>query len=386
MRGLAVSYIASITLLGCAAVTGGIALYERSGPGDVVERAATEHGYSLTDWEITKLPRKWLYKVSHLIDRRTGAEEERFIEEYFADDTSDVRRSEIEDLTEEIIEGRMTAILEEQGLALKPPLFGDLGLIFPPVDFELDTPPRLLVVSPRNRISLDQSYLLTPGISAEAVSAIEREAESENAGSTGVSALVINTGGLAAYPSIVSELDNYDSLIDTVFHEWLHQYLSFFPLGSSYTRNSETRTLNESVANIGGSGLAALYFQRYDAVAPDSAPVPARPPDEFDFTAEMRKLRREVESLLSNGDIRAAEELMSEKRDEFEAKGFFIRRLNQAYFAFHGSYADTPGSIDPIGPKLGTLLDRAGSPGEFVRRASGITTAEELEALLAKRS
>jgi hypothetical protein len=96
----------------------------------------------------------------------------------------------------------------------------------------------------------------------------------------------------------------------------------------------------------------------------------------------MRELRRRVEALLAGGRIEQAEALMNEKRNDFEAQGFYIRRLNQAYFAFQGSYADTPGSIDPIGPKLQTLLERGGSPGEFVRLASGLASESELDSLL----
>ena len=77
-----------------------------------------------------------------------------------------------------------------------------------------------------------------------------------------------------------------------------------------------------------------------------------------------------------------AERLMSEKRDEFQSKGVYIRRINQAYFAFHGSYADTPGSIDPIGPKLQSLRDRAGSAARFVRLARGISSESDLDRLL----
>ena len=96
----------------------------------------------------------------------------------------------------------------------------------------------------------------------------------------------------------------------------------------------------------------------------------------------MRALRRQVEAMLAEGHVEEAEALMATKRDEFEAKGVFIRKLNQAYFAFHGFYADTAGSIDPIGPKLQTLLEHAGSAGEFVRVAAGITNRAELDAAL----
>jgi hypothetical protein len=291
---------------------------------------------------------------------------------------------------EDIIEGRVTSVLEDQGLALEPPLFTNLGLIFPPVDFELDSPPRVLAVSPRDRIDLADSYLLTPGLSGETALAVESDVEADDAD---VSALVVTSGGVATYPSVINEGRSYERIVDTAFHEWLHQYLIFFPLGRSYFEGGEARTLNESVANIAGSELARLYFEKYGALSPatpsqapapgatpEAAPVPTGEP--FDFSAEMRALRVEVEGMLADGRIEAAEALMERKRDEFEEKGRYIRRLNQAYFAFYGFYADTPASIDPVGPKLATLLERAGSPGEFVRKASGITTQDELDELL----
>ncbi len=397
MRPVIAAYIALAVLLATLATTGGVALYRASGPDSAIEAAADEHGYSLVSWELRHAAEKWVYKVAHFFDGRSHREEDDIVQRYFSlAETirqlepqgvsaelvaAQKERGAIEGEVEDVIEGRVTAVLEEQGLVLRPPLFSDLGLIFPPVDFELDAPPRVLVISPRERIELDRSYLLAAGLDLDTVVGIERESEADNMGESGVSTLVISTGGVAAYPSIVSELDSYESLIDTVFHEWLHQYLIFFPLGSSYARNSETRTLNESVANLGGHELARLYFERYGRLV--AAPTPALTlMGEFDFTKEMRELRRRVEALLQLGRIAEAETLMTEKRDEFEAKGVYIRRLNQAYFAFHGFYADTPGSIDPIGPKLQMLLERAGSPGEFVRRAAGITSAEQLDELL----
>src|SRR5439155_405095 len=91
---------------------------------------------------------------------------------------------------------------------------------------------------------------------AELNSTQEPIAESANVDGRGVSALVIRTGGFSSYLSVVFEDTPYDSLMETVFHEWLHSYLILFPLGARYFGSSETRTLNESVANIGGKELA----------------------------------------------------------------------------------------------------------------------------------
>jgi hypothetical protein len=281
----------------------------------------------------------------------------------------------------------MTAILEDEGLALEPPLFSDLGLIFPPVDFELDAPPRVLAVSPRDRIALVDSYLLQPGLRREQFGDIEEKAESENEATDGVSALVVGTGGVATYPSVLSADDSYEELMDTAFHEWLHHHLSFFPLGSSYFKGGDVKTLNESVASIGGRELAAEYFERYggsDVPAPQTSPAPG-PSDEpaFDFTEEMRTLRREVEALLADGKVAEAEALMEKRREPFVENGYLVRRINQAYFAFNGFYAFSPGSIDPIGPKLQELFERVGSPGAFLRIVRGITSRSELDQAVA---
>ncbi len=399
MRLVLAVYVTALALMIALAAAGAVVLYNDAGPDDAAEAAAGAHGYDLVSWETKHFPEKWLYKLQHLFDSRSEPAADEAVCTYFqlagelrnaadgAGDDSRERLSEMENRVEDIIEGRVTAVLEDEGLALEPPLFSDLGLVFPPVDFEFDATPRVLAVSPRERIELRGSYLLTADLTREQIGEIERNAEADNRGESGVSALVIRTGGLSSYPSVVFEDESYESLVATVFHEWLHSYLIFFPLGASYFSSSEARTLNESVANIAGKDLARLYFERYGTQEemcgpPPPAATPSPAPPAFDFTSEMRALRRTVEAMLADGRIEEAEALMAAKRDEFEAKGVFIRRLNQAYFAFHGFYADTAGSIDPIGPKLQTLLERAGSPGEFVRRVSVITTGAELDAAL----
>ena len=406
MRYVIAAYAACLTLLGAFALVGAALVFEATGPSDAAEAAADRNSFNLVTWELKHLPQKWLYKIGGIFRDDQGSADDalrRYFElgeeidrlAFAAPGSDELARAEdergdLEARVEDIIEGRVTSVLEEQNLALEPPLFSDLGLILPPVDFEIDPPPRVLAVSPRGRIGLDDSFLLTPGLSSETALAIESGVEADD---PDVSALVVTTGGVAMYPSVIREGRSYERMVDTVFHEWLHQYLIFFPLGRSYIKGGEARTLNESVANIAGSELARLYFDKYgplEAEAPPpasgSSPTPAPTPgpaaEPFDFDAELRALRLNVEQMLADGRIEEAEALMERKRDEFEAKGRYIRRLNQAYFAFYGFYADTPASTDPIGPKLAALLEQAGSPGEFVRQASGITTQGELDRLL----
>jgi hypothetical protein len=402
MRTAVLAYAGFTAALWAAAIGGGLALYQAAGPGDAIERAAAAHSYNLLSWEVRHLPEKWLYKLGHAFGG-SSTDDDDALRRYFSlvaeiDDLSrqpsppprlaaaEAERARTENTVEDIIEGRVTAILEQEGLTMGPPPFTSMHIVFPPVDFEFDQPPRVLVISPRDRIEYARSYLLSPGLSMDTVASIEAQAEEGNVGEGGVSALVVDTSGVSTYPSVVSSLDQYESLIDTVFHEWLHQYLLLYPLGRSYFAGSETRTLNESVANIAGHELARLYFQRYGHLGltgPSGTPGSGAAGNSFDFSKEMRSLRVRVEELLAQGHIAEAEALMAQKRDEFQQHGYYIRRLNQAYFAFHGSYADTPGSIDPIGPKLQELLQRSGSPGEFIRRVRGITSTAGLDHLLA---
>jgi hypothetical protein len=63
-------------------------------------------------------------------------------------------------------------------------------------------------------------------------------------------------------------------------------------------------------------------------------------------------------------------------------KGYNLRKLNQAYFAFHGSYALSPTSIDPIGPQIRQL--RAANPSlrAFLNRVGWLNSYEDYLAWL----
>ena len=58
---------------------------------------------------------------------------------------------------------------------------------------------------------------------------------------------------------------------------------------------------------------------------------------------------------------------MEGRRRLFVANGYAIRVLNQAYFAFHGTYAESPASVIPIADQLHDLRRRTATLGEFIR-------------------
>jgi hypothetical protein len=74
---------------------------------------------------------------------------------------------------------------------------------------------------------------------------------------------------------------------------------------------------------------------------------------------------------------------MEEVRQELAEGGIFIRRINQAYFAFHGSYGDAPQSSSPIGPKVAELRESSDSLRDFLRLVQEVTSEDELDSALA---
>lgn len=68
---------------------------------------------------------------------------------------------------------------------------------------------------------------------------------------------------------------------------------------------------------------------------------------------------------------------MEERRLGLVQEGYNIRRLNQAYFAFYGTYADSPSAIDNIGPALARLRLTTSSPADFLSIVKRIASYED---------
>ena len=73
-------------------------------------------------------------------------------------------------------------------------------LLFPPLDFVFQKTPKVLIISPRDRIYQQFAMLITPDINLERMLEIESEIYKQN-----LSAIVVNTGGFAAYPSLIKK-------------------------------------------------------------------------------------------------------------------------------------------------------------------------------------
>ena len=73
---------------------------------------------------------------------------------------------------------------------------------------------------------------------------------------------------------------------------------------------------------------------------------------------------------------------MEERRLFFVENRYSIRKLNQAYFAFYGTYADTAASVSPIGDQLVRFRSFMPDVGTFVRTVSGVSSYEEFLEML----
>jgi hypothetical protein len=285
-------------------------------------------------------------------------------------------------LSETIVQNQLSTTLAELGLTAG-------GQPIPPVLYHITPLPMVLIVSPRDVIRQDASISLLADLSPEKMYELESKVEK----TLNVSALVEPVGGVGIYPTMIVRTSSLPFLIEVIGHEWTHNYLTLRPLGMSYFTSGEMRNVNETVASLAGKEIAREVMKRYyPEYLPKEEPVqtpvtttPSQPPQppQFDFRKEMHETRVVVDTLLELGKIEDAEKYMEIRRLYFWENGYHLRRLNQAYFAFHGAYADEPGGgaageADPVGPAVIALRAKSPSLADFLNRISGITSLEEL--------
>jgi len=291
-------------------------------------------------------------------------------------------------IAEAILGEQVSHVLREGG-------FGALHQILPPVSGTFTPLPLVLIISPRDRIESVYQQQLVAGLTAAEQEALEARVAVEFPDH---SAYITEIGGLAVYPAMLLESSSIDWIADVIAHEWTHHYLLFHPLGFYYDRSGETRTINETTASLMGEWAGQEVILRYYTPllerekalpnplrreTPTTATEDASP--RFDFRAEMHLTRVLADHMLAEGRITEAEAYMEARRRYFVARGYSLRKLNQAYFAFHGAYAASPGGAagkDPIGPAVRALWASSATPHDFVRTVAPFTTLAELNMAL----
>lgn len=295
-----------------------------------------------------------------------------------------------QNLVEGIMEEQVSTELEAEG-------FGRAGIVLPPVKIRFTPLPLLLVTSLRAEITREGDIHLRPGIP---IGEQEHLEETVDLAFEDKRALVTPIGGLSAYPAMILETDNLVWLVDTFAHEWTHHWLAAHPLGAHYGDNGQMTSINETTASIVGREIGRKVILEYYPeladrlpplpVPPEKPPMtggeivwPEEPPaDQFDYGREMRETRLHVDELLSQGEVEEAESYMEARRQMFVERGYNIRKLNQAYFAFYGSYATSPSTGNPIGGQLEWLFGQSASLSAYLQTVARITSRQDLLDLL----
>jgi hypothetical protein len=297
------------------------------------------------------------------------------------------RQKQLAPLAEATLQGQVGAVLAEFDLTSG-------GQPIPPVLYHSSPVPMGLIISPRDRIQQLTNISVQPNLSVDQQVVLEEQVDAH----LDVSSLVVPIGGVGVYPTMVMRTTSLPWELDTITHEWTHNFLTLRPLGFLYDVTPELRTMNETTASIVGNEIGSLVLQRYYpefanasspalqlAAAKLASPQPDGETPPFDFRAEMHTTRVKADELLADGKIKEAEAYMEARRKFFWENGYTIRKLNQAYFAFYGAYADVPGGAageDPVGPAVRELRAQSDSLADFVNRISWMTSFEQLQAAI----
>lgn len=358
-----------------------------------LEDAVNQPAASLAEPQATQMVREWLdlaQRASQLSNQIERSYADPAVADAAAatapqrDELAAIRQqlSAESSTVEAILERQLTAIAEAEGLTTA-------GLVWPPVRMRFSEPPHLLVVSPRDRIERLAAVDLHPDMDSADRTAMEQVVAQEQ----NLAAYVTGTGGYGVYPTMVIDRYGLPWTVETVAHEWIHNYLAFHALGWAMLEGGESVTINETVASIAGEELGRALLARYypdllpppapPVQTPDEAAAPLAKPQTFEFGPQMRATRLVVDELLAGGYVEEAEAFMEARRRTFADNGYPLRVLNQAYFAFHGSYATGAAASDPTGPKLQRLRELSPSLQAFMQTVAPITSVAELDAALA---
>lgn len=295
------------------------------------------------------------------------------------------RQIKLAPLAEAILQEQVSEVLAEIGLTI-------VGQPVPNVWYHSTPLPMALIVSPRERIEQIANISVNTDLTVDQQVELENNVEDRLATST----LVVNIGGVGVYPTMVMRTTDLNWMLSTIAHEWIHNYLTLRPLGFLYDETPELRTMNETTASIAGDEIGALVLERFYperqtasfltlslVSAPTEHPDPRDLPRPlFDFRAQMHETRINVDAMLAEGKIEEAEAYMEERRLIFLQNGYLLRKINQAYFAFYGAYADTPGGAageDPVGPAVRKLREQSESLASFVKKISWMWSFEQLQ-------
>ena len=373
------------------------------------QQVSIGQSYSLVAWEMGNLLDKWAHRISTLV-YSNSVDQRKLLQEYFdlqakinseienRDDMASekantssyggdfsideliLERNSYNNDVEEALEGAISWAVNETGLGWM------FQAVFPPVDIRLTRTPYLLVASPRDSIFRKYEVLLRPDTGLDERIRMEDALQTQY----DLSAVTIQIGGLAAYPALVAHNSQLLGVLDTAAHEWVHHYMFFRPLGQAMFSSERMVTINETTADIIGHHLAGQAYEiitnkRTDPILDNISRMSTERTsrkEAFDFNEEMRETRLHVDDLLLSGEVEAAEVYMEQRRTEFVQNGYHIRKLNQAYFAFYGSYAESSASSSSVGDQLNRMLELTPDFKTFVEKVAGVSSYDQFLSIL----
>ncbi|MCL0105469.1 hypothetical protein M1N90_01780 [Dehalococcoidia bacterium] len=357
--------------------------------------------FSVVSWEIRHIPLKWSHLLWEMFPGNKPSDDERIliVEDYlkltkqvnkeknllergirqkkhdFNQESSHLiqltyRRDALKGRAEEAIEAAISSVVHKQNLGLT------LGMLFPPVDISLDSPPHILVTSPRNEIKLTDKQLIRADITGNRKQEIERRVEKD----PNISALVDNLSGLGTYPALVSDEHELRQIFRTSAHEWLHNYWFLRSFGQRMWDSLEMYTLNETAADIAGDEIGDLAFSNFGGDLSDPGNKYLTNTDyQSQVATILKETRQKTEILLDEKKVAEAEDYMKSQWWLLKLSGYNIRKINQAFFAFRGNYATSSSSTSPIGDELKEYRGFFPNPGSFIRSISKIKSYDQFK-------
>ncbi len=313
-----------------------------------IDRMIGNHKFNIFMWELKTLPKQSLdiFKSSKINE----IEAINILENKDYDQKKDL---------EIFLEKEVTHLIKEK-----------LGkdFLFPPLHVSIEKPPKVLIVSPRDKIFQKKAVLIKNDINLDEIEMIEKNIDALN-----LSSIILDTGGFAAYPSIVNMKNNYHNMVSTISHEWLHHYLFFYPLGRSYFKGGDMIFINETLADLFANQVSKNI--KYEKSTSDNF-----------FRIFMKETRENVDIFLQKKELNKAENYMDRRLIELQNNGYKIRKINQAYFAFYGNYGTSPSSIHSYHEDLSELMLTYDSFIEFLNEIKMIDDSNKFQSLLENRS
>ncbi len=329
---------------------------EEKGLDDPLSEAISGYEFSLASFQVALL--RDLFKKTETLEV-IRAQEVEIVLNYFNGGNQEKMAAE------SIIARQIEEVLAEEGF-----------FIFPRIRFVIVSLPGYLIISPKEEIRREEERHMVPELSETKKEEIESRVSD-----LGVSAYIADLGGTPTFPIVVYKNASLKKTIEIAVHEWVHQYLFFRPLGFRYALhflgwpNDDIATINEAAADIVEAEIAQSVYSRYYSSFEDQKTETSSAPA-FDFRSNMRRIRNDVDDLLRLGKIEEAESYMEEQRLYINSYGYNIRKLNQAYFAFHGTYPSI--SVNPLTERVKDIREKSDSLKDFLDEIGKIRKAQEL--------